>query len=88
MIASDCPPVVEIAGSAALFCDPRKPAQFAAAMTRILSDAHVRSDLRERGIGRAADFSWDRCAAETLAVYDRLLDPVRHDSVALAQARG
>jgi glycosyltransferase involved in cell wall biosynthesis len=87
VIASDCPTVVEIAGPAALFCDPRKPEAFAAAMTRILGDTQARSDLRQRGIRRAADFSWDRCAAETLAVYEKLLDPVRHHDVAMAPAR-
>jgi glycosyltransferase involved in cell wall biosynthesis len=83
VIASTCPTLVEIGGGAAIFCDPRRPGEFAAAMVRALNDAALRSDLRGRGIARAAAFSWDRCAALTLGVYQALLDPVRcQDQVA------
>jgi len=30
------------------------------------------SDLRERGRARNATFTWERCAAQTLAVYESL----------------
>ena len=35
----------------------------------VLRSVGLRDDLRARGLRRAAQFSWDRCAAETLAVY-------------------
>jgi glycosyltransferase involved in cell wall biosynthesis len=76
VIASDCPTLAEIAGAAALFCNPRKPEEFAAAMVRVLRDRKLQADLRNRGTQRAALFSWDRSAAHTLAVYQKLLDPV------------
>jgi alpha-1,3-rhamnosyl/mannosyltransferase len=44
-----------------------------AAMLRVLGDpAHAR-ELARRGHARAAQFSWDRCARETLAVYEKVL---------------
>jgi glycosyltransferase involved in cell wall biosynthesis len=73
VVASNCPPVAEVSGSGALLCDPRSPAAFAAAMTRVASDASAADDLRRRGIARAAPFTWTRCAEQTLAVYERLL---------------
>jgi glycosyltransferase involved in cell wall biosynthesis len=38
-------------------------------LTRLLEDAALRADLAARGLRRAALFSWERCARETLAVY-------------------
>jgi glycosyltransferase involved in cell wall biosynthesis len=40
-----------------------------AAMRSIAASAELRADLRGRGLERAALFSWDRCARETLSVY-------------------
>ena len=37
-----------------------------------LSDAHWLREARERGLVRAADFSWQRCVQQTLAVYKSL----------------
>jgi glycosyltransferase involved in cell wall biosynthesis len=73
VVASRIPTLVEVAGDAALFCDPAEPDQFAAAMLRLLEDDRGRADLALRGCERAAQFSWERCAAETLAVYQQLL---------------
>lgn len=73
VVASNIPTVVEVAGDAALLCDPADPDQFAGAMMRLLDDDTVRADLALRGCERAARFSWERCAAETLAVYQQLL---------------
>jgi glycosyltransferase involved in cell wall biosynthesis len=73
VIASRIPTLVEITNGATLVCDPGSPAEFAAAMLRLLSDEPLRMDLARRGCVRAAAFSWDRCAAGTLAVYRQLL---------------
>ncbi len=37
-----------------------------------LTDAGLRSGLRERGLRQAAQFSWERAARETVAVYRQL----------------
>ena len=68
-IASDIPPLVEVAGGAALHIDPRTSATIAAAMERILNDASLRADLISRGRTRAALFTWRRCAEQTREVY-------------------
>ncbi|NTU82289.1 MAG: glycosyltransferase family 4 protein, partial [Chloroflexales bacterium] len=38
------------------------------------ADAALRADLRARGLARAAQFTWERCARETLAVLLESLD--------------
>ena len=79
VIGSTCDTVAEIAADAALLCNPYEPAAFAAAMRRVAADSGLRDELRARGIARAAAFTWSRCAAETLRVYETVLgrDPAR-----------
>jgi glycosyltransferase involved in cell wall biosynthesis len=53
----------EVAGGAALLVDPTSVEQIAEAMKRIVSDTSLRQQLREKGLARAAQFSWDSTAA-------------------------
>jgi glycosyltransferase involved in cell wall biosynthesis len=58
----------EVAGDAALLVDPADTAAIAEGLARLATDAALRADLRARGLARAAQFTWERCAEETLAV--------------------
>jgi glycosyltransferase involved in cell wall biosynthesis len=58
----------EVAGDAALLVDPEDTAAIAAGLARLASDTALRADLRARGLARVAEFTWDRCAEETLWV--------------------
>jgi glycosyltransferase involved in cell wall biosynthesis len=49
----------EVAGDAALLVDPLKTEEIAAAIDRLCGSAALRAELRERGLLRAAQFSWD-----------------------------
>ena len=60
--------VPEVAGDAALLVEP-EAGPLADALARLLDDAGLRERLREAGLRRARAFSWERAAAETLAVY-------------------
>jgi alpha-1,3-rhamnosyl/mannosyltransferase len=62
----------EVAGDAALMFDPTQVDDIARALASALSDAELRTDLRERGLRRAAHFTWERTAWETLKVYKEL----------------
>ena len=73
VVISDRGSLPEIAGGAALVVDPDDAHALAEAMKRATGDADLRARLRERGLARAAEFGWERCARETLAVYDRVL---------------
>ena len=52
----------EVAGGAALLLDPTSIEQIATAMEQIVSDTTLRQRLREKGLTRAAQFSWDSTA--------------------------
>ncbi len=62
----------EVVGDAALLVDPTSVDAIREGLRRLLSDSDLRADLRTRGIQRAAQFSWERAAQETLAIYRRL----------------
>jgi len=74
VIASNSGAVAEVAGDAARLCDPRDAGAFAAAMTTLLDAPVAAGELCSRGLARARQFSWDRSADQTLAVYRVLLE--------------
>jgi glycosyltransferase involved in cell wall biosynthesis len=51
--------------------DPGDTAAITRAMQEIHHDPTARHSLRERGLARAAEFRWDRCADETISLYRR-----------------
>ncbi len=63
----------EVVGDAALCFDPTDDEALAHSLRRIVHDEPLRAELRERGLTRAAIFSWKRAAQETWAIYQRLL---------------
>jgi glycosyltransferase involved in cell wall biosynthesis len=63
----------EVVGDAALLFPPGDHEALAAALERLLSDEVLRADLSARGLARAARFSWERAAQETLAIYREAL---------------
>ncbi|HJZ45794.1 MAG TPA: glycosyltransferase family 1 protein [Roseiflexaceae bacterium] len=68
VLASATSSLPEVAGAAALLVDPEDTAAIADGLARLAGDAALRADLRARGMARAAQFTWERCAEETLAV--------------------
>ncbi len=71
VLTSDISSLPEVAGDAALYCDPRSSESIRDALARGLGDPAGAAELARRGTARAATFSWDRYAAETLAVLER-----------------
>ena len=63
----------EILGDAALYFDPYKIPEMAAAILKILTDRALRDDLIKRGHERIKMFSWKKCAEETLNLYNAIL---------------
>lgn len=70
VVASRVGAIPEVAGDAALLVAPDQPAELAAAVASVLDDRTLRARLVERGRRRAAAFTWERAARETLAVYE------------------
>lgn len=72
VLASNRSSIPEIVGQAGVLVDPFDEEAVAAALGRLLVDADWREELRERGLARASEFSWERTARETLRAYEEL----------------
>ena len=72
VVTSDVSAMPEIAGGAALLCDPHDPASIAKAIGEAI--APERDRLRDAGLRRAAQFSWGTTATQTLDVYREVAD--------------
>lgn len=76
VISSSASSLPEVTGDAAILVEPSDVEGFTRQMERVLTDQALWSDLRERGLARAMQFSWDRTARETVAVYRRVVRQV------------
>jgi glycosyltransferase involved in cell wall biosynthesis len=74
VIISDVASLPEVFDDAALRCNPHSSEDIADKIQQLLHDIHLRKALRQRGLEHAKQFSWDRCAQETLAVIERILE--------------
>jgi glycosyltransferase involved in cell wall biosynthesis len=68
VLTSNVSSLPEVAGDAALLVDPTDVTAIATGLSRLLSDPALAESLRARGRARAAEFSWERTARETLAL--------------------
>lgn len=74
VVASRAGSLAEVVGDAALLIEPDDEVGLADIMKQVIENPLVRADLKHRGLERAAVFSWERCALETLAVYRQVLN--------------
>ena len=63
----------EVAGDAALFFDPMSEESIASSLQSLLNDSRLREQLREKGLARARQFSWEATARGTVESYRRAL---------------
>lgn len=70
VVASGTTSLPEIVGDAGLLVDPRDEAAIGAALVRALTDTELQARAKVAGPERAARFSWERCARETLAALE------------------
>lgn len=68
VITSNVSSMPEVAGEAALLVDPESVDDIRAAMEKSTADPAVRTQMIAAGLLRAHQFSWSRCAEETLSV--------------------
>ena len=74
VVTSSAAALAEIARDAAMTVDPTDSDAIGAALVEVLSDGASIERLREAGVMRVAEFSWERAARETLAVLRRVRD--------------
>lgn len=72
VISSNVTSLPEVAGDAAILVDPKSEDELSQAMLTLLRDKQMRDRLVEKGLARARQFSWDKCASETVDIYQAI----------------
>jgi len=82
-MASGCPVITaedtacgEVAEDAALLVDPRSVDSIARAMTRLIKDENLRDELRQKGLSRANQFTWEQTAEQHLDVFRQVIENI------------
>jgi len=72
-VISDIPSLREVAGDASLFFRPADHEELAHEVGRLLSSESLRTEMKQRGLQKAKEYSWRRVAAETIRTYEKAL---------------
>ena len=70
VVASNNSVLPEVVGSAGILVDPRDPRGLAETLRRLAIEPGLGEQLARQGLARAATFTWERAARETLAVLE------------------
>lgn len=69
VVVSNVSAMPEVTGDAGLLVNPNDINDMAVAINRVLTDDNLREEMIQKGLARAACFSWDKAARETVEVY-------------------
>jgi glycosyltransferase involved in cell wall biosynthesis len=73
VIAAHATSLPEVAGDAALYCDPFSVDDMVRVMERMWNDDALRDRLSRNGIDRSARFNWDRTADALWSSFERMM---------------
>lgn len=73
LVSSTGGSLMEIAGDAAVYFDPKNIKEMRQAIQNVLTDVSLKKELVEAGNIRIKDFSWEKCRAETNLLYDKVV---------------
>ena len=74
VLSSNNSSLAELYASAAQLIDPLDEEDLTSGLRQILDDPEWQAELSQRGMKRAGQFSWERAALETTAVYERVIN--------------
>lgn len=72
VIAPNTTSFPETVGDAGLFIDPNNCAEISIALQKIIDDPQLANKLRERGLQRIKNFTWDHTAAKTQSLLENV----------------
>ena len=73
VLTSHAGSMVEVAGDGGILIDPYSVESISAGIQKMLLDDELIKILSIKAMRRAQDFSWDKCAAETMAVFEEAI---------------
>jgi glycosyltransferase involved in cell wall biosynthesis len=69
VVCSNTSSLPEVAGDAAILFPPEDHRALAAAMQDLIENRSLAEELRRKGLQQARQFSWQRTAEQTIAIY-------------------
>jgi glycosyltransferase involved in cell wall biosynthesis len=72
-ITSNTSSLPEVVGDAGIMLDPKDADGLCAALLSLYQDADLRAQMSQKSVARAGEFSWRRCAEETVSAYKTAL---------------
>ena len=73
VICSNTSSIPEVVGDAGEYFDPMEIESIRTSIEKVLQSSENRNILVQKGYSQCEEFSWDRCASETLEIYRRLI---------------
>jgi glycosyltransferase involved in cell wall biosynthesis len=73
VVTSNISSLPEVGGDAVLYCDPYSVEDIRQKIEEVLSDATLQEQMREKGLLRAKEFSWEKSAQEHIRVFEEVL---------------
>ena len=73
VLTSNVSSMPEVAGEAAVYCDPSDSGSIATGMARLLRDADLRDLLVRRGRERVKQFTWEDTAKSIIRIFEKCL---------------
>jgi glycosyltransferase involved in cell wall biosynthesis len=72
VVGSSAASIPEIGGQAVLYFRPENPEEIAKAILKIIKDQSFRETMIQKGFEQVKNFSWEKCARETLEIIKKL----------------
>lgn len=73
VICSNASSIPEVVGQAGEYFDPYSLDSIRIAIERVIFDDSRRIELQNLGYARVRNFTWERCAQQTLKIYERIM---------------
>jgi glycosyltransferase involved in cell wall biosynthesis len=73
VVCSNTSSLPEVAGEAALYADPKDVGAWTRQLSEVLKNKKTADELREKGLARAKEFTWEKAAAATAKTYREAL---------------
>jgi len=74
VVCSDQGPLPEIYGQAAVYFNGEDIKEMAQTILQVISNDNLRENMKKQGYLQVKKYSWQRCAQETLEVYNQVLE--------------
>jgi len=73
VVCSKTSSIPEVVGDAGILFNPYEPSEISDAIEQVVSSASTYNQLVDSGLKRSKEFSWKKCAEETLCIYENFI---------------